>query len=91
MTNKISSKPVDLPLDKILGEMPQKPFTLERIPKKLKPLRLPKGLTVEEALRLVFCLPSVGSKGYLVRKVDRSVTGLDWATAMLRPFATACG
>jgi phosphoribosylformylglycinamidine synthase len=70
------SKPVDLPLDKILGEMPQKPFTLERIPKKLKPLRLPKGLTVEEALRLVFCLPSVGSKGYLVRKVDRSVTGL---------------
>jgi len=70
------SKPVNLPLDRILGEMPQKPFTLERIPKKLKPLRLPKGLTVEEALKLVFRLPSVGSKGYLVRKVDRSVTGL---------------
>ena len=70
------SKPVDLPLDRILGEMPQKPFTLERIPRKLEPLRLPKGLTAEEALRLVFCLPSVGSKGYLVRKVDRSVTGL---------------
>jgi phosphoribosylformylglycinamidine synthase len=70
------SKPVDLPLDRILGEMPQKPFTLERVPKKLKPLRLPKRLTVEEVLRLVFRLPSVGSKGYLVRKVDRSVTGL---------------
>jgi len=70
------SRPVDLPLDRILGEMPQKPFTLERIPKKLKPLRLPKGLTAEEALMLVFRLPSVGSKGYLVRKVDRSVTGL---------------
>lgn len=70
------SKPVDLPLDRILGEMPQKPFALERIPKKLKPLRLPEGLTVEEALKLVFRLPSVGSKGYLVRKVDRSVTGL---------------
>jgi len=70
------SQPVSLPLDKILGEMPQKPFTLERIPKKLKPLKLPKGLTVEEALRLVFRLPSVGSKGYLVRKVDHSVTGL---------------
>ena len=70
------SKPVNLPLDRILGEMPQKPFTLERIPKKLKPLKLPKGLTAEEALRLVFRLPSVGSKGYLVRKVDRSVTGL---------------
>ncbi|MBM3155888.1 MAG: phosphoribosylformylglycinamidine synthase [Chloroflexi bacterium] len=69
-------KPVDLPLDKILGEMPQKPFALERLPRKLQPLRLPKGLTVEKALRLVFRLPSVGSKGYLVRKVDRSVTGL---------------
>jgi phosphoribosylformylglycinamidine synthase len=73
---KDRSKPVDLPLDRILGEMPQKPFALERIPKKLKPLRLSQGLTVAEALRLVFRLPSVGSKGYLVRKVDRSVTGL---------------
>ncbi len=70
------SQPVALPLDKILGEMPQKTFTLERITKKLKPLKLPRGLTVAEALRLVFRLPSVGSKGYLVRKVDRSVTGL---------------
>ncbi len=74
--NEDKSNPVNLPLDKILGEMPQKPFTLERVPKKLKPLRLPGGLTVEEALRLVFRLPCVGSKGYLVRKVDRSVTGL---------------
>jgi phosphoribosylformylglycinamidine synthase len=74
--DKDKSRPVDLPLDRILGEMPQKPFTLDRIPKKLKPLKLPRGLTIEEALRLVFRLPSVGSKGYLVRKVDRSVTGL---------------
>jgi phosphoribosylformylglycinamidine synthase len=70
------SNAVDLPLDKILGKIPQKPFTLERISKKLEPLRLPEGLTVEEALNLVLRLPSVGSKGYLVRKVDRSVTGL---------------
>ncbi len=70
------STPVDLPLEKILGKMPQKPFYLERITKKLEPLQLPRGLTTEEALRLVFRLPSVGSKGFLVRKVDRSVTGL---------------
>ena len=74
--DKTRSTPVDLPLDKILGEMPQKPFALERIARNLEPLRLPAGLTVEEALRLVFRLPSVGSKGFLVRKVDRSVTGL---------------
>jgi len=70
------STPVNLPLDRILGEMPQKTFAIQRMPKKLQPLRLPQQLSVEEALRLVFRLPSVGSKGYLVRKVDRSVTGL---------------
>lgn len=74
--DKDDSRPVDLPLDKILGDMPQKSYELERIPRKLEPLRLPDELTAEEALRLVFRLPSVGSKGYLVRKVDRSVTGL---------------
>jgi len=70
------STPVDLPLDRILGEMPPKSYNLERIPRKFEPLKLPGDLTVEKALELVFKLPSVGSKGYLVRKVDRSVTGL---------------
>jgi phosphoribosylformylglycinamidine synthase len=70
------STPVDLPLDRILGEMPQKTFNIERISRKLEPLKLPPDLTVAGAVRLVFRLPSVGSKGYLVRKVDRSVTGL---------------
>ena len=70
------STPVNLPLNRILGEMPPKSYNLERIPKKLKPLQIPNELSVEEATRLIFRLPSVGSKGYLVRKVDRSVTGL---------------
>lgn len=71
-----NSTPVDLPLDKILGEMPQKTFNLQRIPRKLEPLHLPRELSIIGALRLIFHLPSVGSKGFLVRKVDRSVTGL---------------
>jgi len=70
------STPVNLPLDRILGEMPPKSYNLERIPKKLEPLQIPDELSVEEATRLTFRLPSVGSKGFLVRKVDRSVTGL---------------
>ncbi|MBM3182571.1 MAG: phosphoribosylformylglycinamidine synthase [Chloroflexi bacterium] len=70
------SKPVDLPLDEILGEMPQKPFVSQQSHKTLEPLHLPKELTISEALRLILRLPSVGSKGFLVRKVDRSVTGL---------------
>jgi len=70
------SRPVELPLDRVLGEMPQKTYSLQSIPKKLEPVELPGNLTTEEALKLVFRLPSVGSKGFLVRKVDRSVTGL---------------
>ncbi|MFC2122401.1 phosphoribosylformylglycinamidine synthase [Bacteroidota bacterium] len=67
---------VNLPLDRILGEMPPKSYNLKRIPKKLVPLQIPDELSAEEATRLIFRLPAVGSKGFLVRKVDRSVTGL---------------
>ncbi|HUT23100.1 MAG TPA: phosphoribosylformylglycinamidine synthase [Sumerlaeia bacterium] len=70
------STPVNLDLDTVLGDMPQKTFHLERIPPELEPLRLPDGLTVAEALERVLRLLSVGSKRFLTTKVDRSVTGL---------------
>ena len=70
------STPVDLELAPILTSIPQKTFELERIPRKNEPLQLPADLPVAEALHKIFRLPSVGSKGYLVHKVDRSVTGL---------------
>jgi len=70
------STPVDLELAPILTSIPQKTFELQRLPGTRKPLVLPDGLTAADALRAVFRLPSVSSKGYLVHKVDRSVTGL---------------
>jgi phosphoribosylformylglycinamidine synthase len=70
------SSPVDLSLDKILGDMPQKTFSLERVPIRSGPLRLPDGITVKDALGRVLRLLSVGSKRFLTNKVDRSVTGL---------------
>jgi phosphoribosylformylglycinamidine synthase len=68
--------PVRLNLEDILTNMPRKTFRSERLPRRFDPLVLPENLTVEDALRKVFLLPQVGSKGYLVHKVDRSVTGL---------------
>jgi phosphoribosylformylglycinamidine synthase len=68
--------PVHLNLEQILTGIPQKTFTSKREPRMFNPLILPDGLTVEEALQKVFLLPQVGSKGFLVHKVDRSVTGL---------------
>lgn len=68
--------PVKLDLGKVLGGMPQKTFIDSAVVTKHEPLRLPKNLTVIEALDRVFRLVSVGSKKFLTNKVDRSVTGL---------------
>lgn len=70
------STPVNLDLSKVLGEMPQKTFHIERIQPKLEPLRLPENITVRDTLERVLRLISVGSKRFLTNKVDRSVTGL---------------
>jgi len=80
------STPVYLELSKILGKMPQKTFTIERIKSQLEPLKIPLcppllkggggGITLRNAVERVLRLLSVGSKRFLTNKVDRSVTGL---------------
>jgi phosphoribosylformylglycinamidine synthase len=68
--------PVDLELQEVLGNIPQKTFYDNRREAALPPLELPPDLTVPEALDNVLRLVSVGSKRFLTNKVDRSVTGL---------------
>jgi phosphoribosylformylglycinamidine synthase len=70
------STPVNLHLDKILGDMPRKTFHLNRVKRGHTPLSLPEGLGIRDALDRVLRLVSVGSKRFLANKVDRSVTGL---------------
>jgi phosphoribosylformylglycinamidine synthase len=70
------STPVNLHLDKVLGDMPRKTFRMERAKRRHQSLELPGGLTVRDALDRVLRLVSVGSKRFLANKVDRSVTGL---------------
>jgi phosphoribosylformylglycinamidine synthase len=70
------STPVNLDLDAVLGDMPQKTFDLERADPELRSLDLPADLTVAGALDRVLRLLSVGSKRFLTTKVDRCVTGL---------------
>ncbi|XP_047128981.1 phosphoribosylformylglycinamidine synthase isoform X1 [Hydra vulgaris] len=74
--NTIQKDPFDLPLDIVLGKMPQKIFEVTSIEKILSPLILPEGIDLLSALERVLRLPSVASKRYLTNKVDRSVTGL---------------
>jgi phosphoribosylformylglycinamidine synthase len=70
------STPVNLELDHVLGDMPQKTFELDRVQPELVPLELPADLQVLDALDRVLRLLSVGSKRFLTSKVDRCVTGL---------------
>ncbi len=70
------STPVDLVLEDVLGDVPQKTFELDRNDRKLEALALPPGLEVAQALDRVLRLLSVGSKRFLTTKVDRSVSGL---------------
>lgn len=67
--------PVHLNLRDILGKLPQKTFKSDHLPNHLTPPYLPPDLTLEKALEMVLKQVSVGSKGFLVRKVDRSVGG----------------
>jgi phosphoribosylformylglycinamidine synthase len=68
--------PVCLPLEKVLGKMPQKTFVDTRAAPASAPAVLPADATVASALDRVLRLVSVGSKRFLTNKVDRSVTGL---------------
>lgn len=71
-----NTTPVDIELNELLGNIPQKEFTDTRHQPAFRPLDLPETLTVREALHKVLRLVSVGSKRFLTNKVDRAVTGL---------------
>ncbi|XP_065870087.1 probable phosphoribosylformylglycinamidine synthase, chloroplastic/mitochondrial [Euphorbia lathyris] len=67
---------VDLELEKVLGDMPQKTFEFQHLVHSREPLDIAPGITVMDALKRVLRLTSVGSKRFLTTKVDRCVTGL---------------
>ncbi|KAI3697421.1 hypothetical protein L6452_30426 [Arctium lappa] len=67
---------VDLELEKVLGDMPQKTFEFRRIKDARKPIDIAPGITLMDSLKRVLRLPSICSKRFLTTKVDRCVTGL---------------
>ncbi|KAL8258010.1 hypothetical protein R6Q59_030051 [Mikania micrantha] len=67
---------VDLELEKVLGDMPQKTFEFLRVKDKKESLDIAPGVTLMDSLKRVLRLPSVCSKRFLTTKVDRCVTGL---------------
>jgi len=70
-----NTTPVDLPIKEVLSGLPQWEIHDTTPPSLGAPLQLPSDLTIQPALERVLRLLSVGSKGFLVHRVDRSVTG----------------
>ena len=76
------SRPVDLPLDDILGQLPPKKYEFRRRAPRgtgrpdLVPLKLPPAADFRRVLELVLRLPAICSKRFLTNKVDLDVTGL---------------
>ncbi len=70
------SRPVELPLDDILGQLPPKKYEFERLVRELEPLVLPPTADLHRVLHMVLRLPGIGSKRFLTNKVDLDVTGL---------------
>ncbi|NQS72411.1 MAG: phosphoribosylformylglycinamidine synthase [Desulfobulbaceae bacterium] len=71
-----NSTPVNIEIDQLLGNLPQKTFIDTTRPVAFTPFVLPDKLSLREALERVLRLLSVGSKRFLTNKVDRSVSGL---------------
>ena len=69
------STPVNIDLDFVLGEVPQKVFEDIRVIRDLKPVTWPNDLTFVSALMRVLTEPSVACKSWLVDKIDRHVLG----------------
>ena len=76
----------ELPLALVLADMPKKVFRSITPTPAFARLEVPSSLTCREATRMVFGLPSVCSKRFLVHKVDRSVTGLVAQQQCVGPF-----
>ncbi len=76
--NNNIEKIVDLNLNDILKNIPQKTYHFNTIPKTLNTLKtlIIPDKTLIEHITNIFSLVSVGSKRFLTNKVDRSVTGL---------------
>src|SRR5690606_24285885 len=68
--------PVNLPIKDILLDLPQKVIETGRRRFAHQPISIPADASVSSALSMVFLLPQECSKGFLVRELDRSVTGL---------------
>jgi phosphoribosylformylglycinamidine synthase len=79
-----ANRPIDLPLEVLLGKPPRMHRTDQARPRTLSPLRI--DVPLAEAVRRVLAHPAVADKTFLVTIGDRCVTGLIVRDQMVGPW-----
>ena len=82
---RFGNRPVDVPLDVILGKPPKMTRDVRRVARRLAPLDLSR-VAVAEAARRVLRFPAVADKTFLVTIGDRTVGGLCSRDPMVGPW-----
>ncbi|HET9338246.1 MAG TPA: phosphoribosylformylglycinamidine synthase, partial [Casimicrobiaceae bacterium] len=82
---RFRNRPVDVPIDVILGNPPRMTREARRVARRLAPLDLA-SLTLGEAARRVLRFPAVADKTFLVTIGDRTVGGLCSRDPMVGPW-----
>lgn len=79
------TRPIDMPLSVLLGKAPQMQRDVRSLPAACEPLETGQ-IGLQEAVRRVLRLPTVGAKGFLITIGDRSVGGLVARDQMVGPW-----
>ncbi|WP_342754030.1 phosphoribosylformylglycinamidine synthase [Pantoea sp. MBD-2R] len=79
------NKPIDMPLDVLLGKTPKMTRDVSSLKAQGEPL-VREGITVADAVHRVLHLPSVAEKTFLITIGDRSVTGMVARDQMVGPW-----
>ncbi|KKN34059.1 hypothetical protein LCGC14_0797600, partial [marine sediment metagenome] len=80
-----NEKPVDLPMDVLFGKPPRMHRSVNRT-SFTKPVFDSTRIDLNDAIRRVLRLPSVGSKSFLITIGDRTITGLVARDQMVGPW-----
>ncbi|SOB75981.1 phosphoribosylformylglycinamidine synthase [Marinobacter sp. LV10R510-11A] len=80
-----NDKPIDLPMDVLFGKPPRMHRSVKRT-SFTKPVFDSTQIDLNDAIRRVLRLPSVGSKSFLITIGDRTITGLVARDQMVGPW-----
>ena len=79
------NKPIDMPLDVLLGKPPRMHRSETSLERSLEPLTFD-GISLEKAVQRVLAHPTVADKTFLITIGDRTVTGLIHRDQMVGPW-----